>query len=477
MPRKIKRARRRKGTGTIEWRKDGTAEVRWVENGNRRSQVVAEDIAEEHLDGIIKRIRQGMSGVVALHKEYRCVDDYAVRYFEKRVADNNEGDFGVYKNHLRPIIGHLAPGAIKPGFVRDDIILRKVREGYEGTYVKNMCSIASTMFSHMCEDRLIEYNPFRQLSRATKAHFESSYDPKTAPWLEKPDWIAKLIKCLEPPYRYAFAVGVMAGLRPGEVRGLHWENVRWDLKFIEVKQQVSLLTNELEPCKDDDSRKVPLLPALHTLLREWWELSGRPKTGLAFPSSRGDSSIKRVWLEDYLRSHPAGDLPSLRQLHELVEKRFGSRLGTNVVTQMRIRIRQERAGVEGLPAVAPARKTRFMGYGTWLDKWHEALKELGLPDMRLYDGTRHTFGTWWIVTGGSRDRLRELLGHTDLSTTETYIKRAEELQQETHTSLFGQAVEDIEKGIADKRLGLLYRLEGRAAPPPRHDHEDLEDAG
>jgi integrase len=49
-----------------------------------------------------------------------------------------------------------------------------------------------------------------------------------------------------------------------------------------------------------------------------------------------------------------------------------------------------------------------------------ALERLHLPTMRWYEATRHTFGSQWVVNGGTLETLREMMGHSSVTVTERY---------------------------------------------------------
>jgi integrase len=50
------------------------------------------------------------------------------------------------------------------------------------------------------------------------------------------------------------------------------------------------------------------------------------------------------------------------------------------------------------------------------------LKKLGLdrPGLGWYEATRHTFASHWVISGGSIEKLKEMLGHYSVVVTERY---------------------------------------------------------
>src|SRR2546428_1220726 len=73
------------------------------------------------------------------------------------------------------------------------------------------------------------------------------------------------------PWRPMFAVGVFAGLRPGEIRALQWGDVDFAAQLIHVRR------SDDGPVKDGESRPVPLSPALSDVLLQWKEARPPPE--------------------------------------------------------------------------------------------------------------------------------------------------------------------------------------------------------
>jgi integrase len=52
--------------------------------------------------------------------------------------------------------------------------------------------------------------------------------------------------------------------------------------------------------------------------------------------------------------------------------------------------------------------------------WYPALERTGLPRMRFYDATRHTYASQWVMAGHSIEKLSKILGHSSVMVTEIY---------------------------------------------------------
>jgi integrase len=56
------------------------------------------------------------------------------------------------------------------------------------------------------------------------------------------------------------------------------------------------------------------------------------------------------------------------------------------------------------------------------EEFKELLKEAGIDDRRLYDGSRHTAGTILNELGVDMPTIMEILRHTQISQTRRYVK-------------------------------------------------------
>jgi integrase len=86
---------------------------------------------------------------------------------------------------------------------------------------------------------------------------------------------------LRTPWRAMYALGALAGLRPGEVIGIEWPDVDFDREELHVRRQVERsggLIRYLERIarqpsaprpKDRESRHVPMTQDLKKVLTEW----------------------------------------------------------------------------------------------------------------------------------------------------------------------------------------------------------------
>lgn len=109
--------------------------------------------------------------------------------------------------------------------------------------------------------------------------------------------------------------------------------------------------------------------------------------------------------------------------------------------------------VRGNPCVFPGRASKHGKAGPQpinnvQSPWERVRKAAGLGDMRLHD-LRHAFATSVIEAGGGIEIVKELLGHSDIRTTQRYL--------------------NVDKGVV--ALAALERVEAQLAPPPAESEQ------
>lgn len=110
------------------------------------------------------------------------------------------------------------------------------------------------------------------------------------------DW-----KELTEMQRAAYALGILGGLRPGEIFGLRWQDVRFDTHQIEIRRSWN------RAVKTRNSRRdTPMLPKLEEVLRAYRELQRTTRiSGLVFPAP-DDESLGTPNMKVHKRGYTAG---------------------------------------------------------------------------------------------------------------------------------------------------------------------------
>jgi integrase len=270
-----------------------------------------------------------------------------------------------WNRHWEPIIGRLDPDELTVPILKRGIVALR-RKGLSKATVGLCVRLLSSFYGELVEEGQATGNPCRLLSKKTRAQeLRSDHDRKTVPFVRDAADIPKIYQWLRPRYRAladAYAIGALAGLRTGEVRALNWDHVDMERRMIHVQQKV------------ERPRSRPI--------------SALSPNGLATPK------------DDDSRWVPISDA-----LYPILASARGD---------------GEASGLVCPPSMGSAGRGRFIGENTMGNMIEAALAALGIEPMNWYQSTRHTFASQWILHGGSKEKLQEMLGHSSVTTTEDY---------------------------------------------------------
>lgn len=161
-----------------------------------------------------------------------------------------------------------------------------------------------------------------------------------------------------------------------------------------------------------------------------------------------------------------GEVLALRWEHVDIERR---RIHVRESVNGRLKDNESRVVLilDGLHAVLAAWKLRTGGKGTVVPPMRsdgkrcdghtvgkylrKAVTSLHLPKVTWYQATRHTFASHWVLSGGSIEKLKEMLGHCSVVVTERYAHLKPELFAQRD---FGTIALDLTPG------GVVTTLQG-----------------
>lgn len=356
---KRKRRRRVWGSGSV-WQRDGRWWITWRERGRRRSKsFLTEDLARRVLAKITVDIAAGKCGLPNDPRNAPTLEELARPWFEARKRTHRAcgDDLSRWRTNLSPYFGKMRPGEVDGAAIRG-FVEKTLAKGLAANTVGNCVRLLSALFTYLVETKHVAVNPVSVLPRSTRRLFRSTHDPKATPFLERPDDVRRVFLALPEPINIAFAVGALAGLRTGEVLALAWPDIDLAGRRIRIWRQVQ--DGQLTPLKDEEPRVILLQNALAPILAEYKLATGGEGYLFTptFPTRGGRPDL--------------GTPPGFIRPHTLLR-------------HLRI-----------------------------------ALKKCGLPCMTWYECTRHTFASLFVLGGGSLEVLRDLMGHSSVTTTERY---------------------------------------------------------
>ena len=295
------------------------------------------------------------------------------------VSERTLQDYRYYaEKHLIPELGTLALDELNAEDF-DSLYERLARDGVGPRSINHVHSTARVALQRAVKKRLISHNPVRDADPPRYSTDEREYRT-----LSEEDVARFFDAAAGDRYEALWVVSVLSGLRPAELRGLKWEDLRLPDSG-EGSATVHRSSTELKGEK----------PKLRNTTK-----SGKPRVVPLLPEA-----------VNALKEHKA------RQNEERL--RLGNRWEDGVL-------------------VFPTTTGTVTSRANLTNRnYKPILKKACLPaDVRLYD-LRHTFATLWVESGEDHKILQGILGHARISTTlDRYVHPSERAHKEA-MSRFG----------------------------------------
>ena len=386
MGRPAKKPDVRWGEGAVEQR-GARIRVRWREHGRKCSKggFTSQGDALEELERIRARLKLGQPGVVkpiasittapatSIPKLVEEWVDYRIKV-GKRMALEEKSRWALHlaqpletqtlKGITAKWVRALATELVKP------TVGTKAPDGtrkrpVSGPTAHRVLTLLSSFLSWCCDEGHLTENVARVGLRHkdVKRLLRTTHDPKSAPYLKSCDEVMRLYQALAAPVSMLYLISARAGLRPGEVVALRWDDIDIDANTIYVARQVR--AGKEGPTKSGKPRTVPMGDVLAAELAA---CRGKNVTGAA---------------NNDLVCPP----PSRKRKNGAIASRMGRYLGPKSINQA----------------------------------MEAAFKATGIAPGTLYEYGRHTFGSLAGLGGISAWRLQEVLGHADIKTTLHYV--------------------------------------------------------
>jgi integrase len=346
--------------------------------------------AMDELERIQARLKLGQPGITpkaAPKPKGRRFGDLLDEWIEHRRAHRIRSaseDRARWVRHLTPaleahtiddltakVVNGIAEGLVHPpvGSKGPD---GKKKAPVSGPTAHRAMTLLSAFYTWAADEHGVQHNPARDALRnkTTKRLLRSRHDGQAAPYLKSWAEVDRLHAALaevDPVVAMAYYISARAGLRPGEVIALRWDSIDLDDRTITVGAQVR--KGYEGPTKSGKTRTVPMVPALAAALAAW-------------KRSRGDVADTQL-----VCPPPAPN----RKLQTALGSKPGSTWGRYLRP---VQIREALAS---------------------------AFEATGIKAGTFYEYGRHTFGSLSGLGGISTWRLKEIMGHQDISTTERYV--------------------------------------------------------
>jgi len=190
--------------------------------------------------------------------------DFLTNEISKR-TDVSQSTVTFYRHTQRNLISYFGADKPLPEISEGDADdFRRYLKGLKlaEVTVNRRCSLAKTWFRVAVRHRLIESNPFRDISAGKKSNESRQRFIDT-------DAIARVIEAApDAEWRLLIALARFGGLRvPSEPLSLRWSDVDWK------RQRIKVTAPKTHHHPGKETREIPIFPELSGPLREVWELT------------------------------------------------------------------------------------------------------------------------------------------------------------------------------------------------------------
>lgn len=203
------------------------------------------------------------------------LEEFVERVFWPAKASLDDGTLRGYRrdwtNRIGPMLGPLALDDIRRSDIQQMISACPTHKT-----ARNAHDTLSSMLGWAVQMDLLESNP--AIGRWTYPKREPKDADHDGVWLQNFAEIAEVMEKLRgDPDELLFAVGLMLGLRKGEILGLDWEDVDLDAGVAHIRRTYTPSDGRMEvkaPKTEKSARDVPIMGPLHAILTAHKRLSG-----------------------------------------------------------------------------------------------------------------------------------------------------------------------------------------------------------
>jgi integrase len=318
LKKKIKPLKRENGQGTIfvsgPYKNQIKASIHDVHGTRRTKTFKSRKDAENWLHEQRIAREHGESTYAADPKS--TVKEFLESWLEQNKWRLTANTYRSYKSTISlrivPHIGKHNAATLSPILI-ESIFAKLVEAGYKAGTVKGVYRILSSAYNYAIQKKTFVKNPMEMIPMP-------KMDEKPTRHIPKKDFDAIYRAASLNPYTFArIYVGMVLGLRPGEVYGLTWENIDWDEATLLVEKQVQRVKGQgliFTRVKQGGVRYISLTEKAMEILKShlaYLEMQfGCIRTGkdLVFPNTVGrmlDAKRDTKWWKDLLKRAGVSD--------------------------------------------------------------------------------------------------------------------------------------------------------------------------
>jgi integrase len=308
--RTVKKEKNANGQGTVYW---SESRKRWISQytdiqGLRRTKVCRKQVdAQTWLDEQKRAKHFGQSTYTPYPK--MTLGEFLNQWLELRkntLAPETYRNYkGSIENRIIPVLGNHKANALTAHAI-ENLLGAMVSNGYQPGTVNGVYAVLRAAYKYAVRMGDLTVNP---MEKVTKPKLQS----QSTKHIPRADFEKIYLESTLHPYLHArVEVGIMMGLRPGEVRGLRWSDINWDEKTMTIERQLQRVKDEGLVFRQVKQKEVRTLPLTQTQLiilethRDYQSMNKQnwvSDEGLIFPNTIGrplDAKREHKWWKDLL---------------------------------------------------------------------------------------------------------------------------------------------------------------------------------
>lgn len=293
---KMARRRYQKGTLRLRGKRNEVWELLWREDyiktdGTLGRRLISKVIgpvgdltrrqARKIADELLRPLNQGLVTPHSTITFREFIEQYFVpNAFPTLKTSTQDRYRRTLKTHLLPAFGNLGLRDIGTLEIQG-FVLRKMENGLSWACADHFRNLLSKIY-----EMAKKWGYFTGVNPASGVDLPEKKTVRERNVLT-PEQIPELLRILREPFRTMAHLGILTGLRVGEILGLRWMDV--DLSAAQICVRQRCYRGDMDSPKTKSSKRTlplpqPCLEALQTL---WKQSGNRDQTGLVFQTSNG----------------------------------------------------------------------------------------------------------------------------------------------------------------------------------------------
>ncbi|MGD8991343.1 MAG: site-specific integrase [Desulfobacterales bacterium] len=258
----------------------------WVfinHNSRRKSKKIGmdEDLANEVAEKIRARLVLGELNIEKIEEPCPFFKDYCELWLEGYIKPTKRRTTyqrysSLLKKYIGPKIGKMPLDKITRGHIRD-ALLDIHKRGLSKSTVSTARNVISGTFEHAIDEELVKKNPSRGILGKLGLNERKDREPVQPMKADEVSVFLDICKKYRKEWYPFFLCAFRTGMRLGELLALHWGDIDWKSKYIQVQR--AFRSGRTTKTKTNKSRRVGMSDQLFDELRALYKR--RKEEGLA----------------------------------------------------------------------------------------------------------------------------------------------------------------------------------------------------